>query len=474
MKTFIYKNGRPDHIEGYHDDCLKKGTLIKTIEGYKPIEDIRVGDLVLTHLGRYKEVEACLEKPFNGEWYDLKFQGMLNLGLSYNHPLYSAPNTYKNKNNPDYKKRDWVLPSEWAVNKQNNKKGRRQVSIKENLPDNNNTILKYDDFRIKENNEYNNNITELILDTNFAKFLGLFLADGHAPKIDKEYQGNKYYTMSLAFNVRDEELCNEMIAYLKSININSRKSKVVGNGFMLNFSSKFLSGILSYCYDKNREKILPYYAHNLGKDLSYVLDYWIKGDGWVDNKHGYDFIAASTSKQLALSMMDIAWSVGRYATISLHPRKRYDVKNKDQYWVNIRNTYKSQDRLKLISDFEYGNKSVTINKTTYNGTVYNLQVKDDESFIADGIVVHNCIMSLGMGLWVLQSSFKSLKKSNEQTKAMLSSWIVGGADNSMSSTIDVYDPNKNKKVTKINPSHSAYRNVQDPNGDYLWLFSGLK
>ena len=86
----------------------------------------------------------------------------------------------------------------------------------------------------------------------------------------------------------------------------------------------------------------------------------------------------------------------------------------------------------------------------------------------------DCIMSLGMGLWVLQSSFKSLKKSNEQTKAILSSWKVGGAEDSMSSTIEVYDPNKNKKVTKINPSHSAYRNVQDPNGDYLWLFSGLK
>ncbi len=86
----------------------------------------------------------------------------------------------------------------------------------------------------------------------------------------------------------------------------------------------------------------------------------------------------------------------------------------------------------------------------------------------------DCLLSLGIGLWVLQSSFKSLKKSNEQTKAMLSSWIVGGADNSMSSTINVYDADKNKKVTKINPNHSAYRNVQDPNGDYLWLFSGLK
>ena len=478
MKTFIYKNGRPDHMEGYHDDCLKKGTLIKTIEGYKPIENIKVGDLVLTHLGRYKEVEACLEKPFNGEWYDFKFQGMLNLGLSYNHPLYSAPNTWKDSDSNDYNKREWVLPNEWdknkngSIRKQTNR-GRRQISIKENLPKNNNIVLYYDDFRVKHPNETNIGLNKITLDNNFAKFLGLFLADGCAPTIEKEYSGNKYYTMSIAFHIKDEALCVEMSEYLKSININSYRTKVKGNGFALIFSSKFLSGLLSYCYNNDHEKILPYYAYNLGQDLTLVLDYWIKGDGWIDNKHGYDFIAASTSKQLALSMMDIAWSCGKYATISLHTRHRYDVKTKDQYWVNIRNEFKDGDRLKLLSNFEYGNKTVKINKTIYNGTVYNLQVKDDESFIADGIVVHNCLMSLGMALWILESSFKSLKKSKEQTKAILSSWIVGGTDSS-TSTITTIDPISNKKTTRINPNHSAYRNVQDPNGEYMWLFSGMR
>jgi hypothetical protein len=105
--------------------------------------------------------------------------------------------------------------------------------------------------------------------------------------------------------------------------------------------------------------------------------------------------------------------------------------------------------------------------------VYNLQVKDDESFIADGIVVHNCLLSLGMALWILESSFKSLKKAKEQTKAILSSWIVGGTDSS-TSTITTIDPISNKKTTRINPNHSAYRNVQDPNGEYMWLFSGMR
>jgi hypothetical protein len=78
-----------------------------------------------------------------------------------------------------------------------------------------------------------------------------------------------------------------------------------------------------------------------------------------------------------------------------------------------------------------------------------------------------------MALWILESSFKSLKKAKEQTKAILAGWTVGSSDGS-TSTITTIDPITNKKVTKINPNHSAYRNVQDPNGDYMWLFSGMR
>jgi hypothetical protein len=83
-------------------------------------------------------------------------------------------------------------------------------------------------------------------------------------------------------------------------------------------------------------------------------------------------------------------------------------------------------------------------------------------------------MTLGMSLWVLQSSFKSLKKANQLTKAILSAWSVGGSSDASTTTITTYDPKTNQKVTKINPNHRAYKNIQDPNGDYMWLFSGLK
>src|SRR5881628_2725371 len=38
--------------------CFAAGTSISTKEGPKPIEDVQSGDLVLTHLGRYRRVVA--------------------------------------------------------------------------------------------------------------------------------------------------------------------------------------------------------------------------------------------------------------------------------------------------------------------------------------------------------------------------------------------------------------------------------
>lgn len=42
--------------------CFIAGTKVKTSEGYKNIEDIQVGDLVLTHKGRYRKVYATMNK----------------------------------------------------------------------------------------------------------------------------------------------------------------------------------------------------------------------------------------------------------------------------------------------------------------------------------------------------------------------------------------------------------------------------
>jgi intein/homing endonuclease len=470
MKTFIYRNGRPDHMVGFHDDCLKEDTLIKTIDGYKPIQEIKVGELVLTHKGRYKEVENIIAKPFNGDWYDMNFQGQLNLGLSYNHPLYAQPYNRKNLLTDN---RVWLTPDKWELSSRGNKFSDnshkpRQISIKETLEENKNHILNAIDFYIKSENETRNKIKNIVLDYEFAKFLGLFLADGHSVKNSKRVDKSNIYMFSIAFHIKDELMCIEMENYLDKLGINHHRSKVKGNGFALISSNKFMWYILSECYDENRVKKLPNYAKYLGKDLKYVLEYWLNGDGWVDTRKHYDIIGATTSKNLALSMRDIAWSLGKYCSIQEVKRHRYGKVTKDQYWLSIRNDFRDGDRLKNLGDFEYGTKTVKIKKSNYNGIVYNLQVSEDESFIANGIVVHNCLISLAIGLWVIEHSFKNLEKLGKQNKAMINAWIVG----SNKPKNDNIKTEKEVKKPVLNPVVS--RNIKDPNGNYMWLFNTNK
>ena len=60
----VIKNGRVDHADGEHDDmCFIGATLVRTIDGNRPIKDLKIGDLVLTREG-YKPIVKlfCSEK----------------------------------------------------------------------------------------------------------------------------------------------------------------------------------------------------------------------------------------------------------------------------------------------------------------------------------------------------------------------------------------------------------------------------
>ena len=374
-----------------NDDCLLPDTLIKTINGYKPIKDIKLGELVLTHLGNYKKVINICERNFKGNMYKLKFRGKLELNLTYNHPIYIYPNKYRqnsrfNKNNTNSQ---WLLPNE--INNNN-----ICVSIRENLLENQNLTIKYTDLYEINKFSYENNVKlkEICLDKNFAKFLGLFLADGNCyqPK-------NDVYRMSIAFNKNHIELISWVKNYLNSIGLKyyERLYKKVTNSYTLIFNDKTLFTLLNKCYNENREKILPEYAYKLGKDLEFLLEYWLIGDGWLKlskNNRKKCRIGCSISRQLALSMMDIANSIGKYAIISKNIRKRYEKRTKDQYWVTIYDE-KIIGAVDIdISNFEYGSRIDKVDIYNYEGLVYNLEVEDDNSYIAEGLVLHNCVMSI--------------------------------------------------------------------------------
>lgn len=83
------------------------------------------------------------------------------------------------------------------------------------------------------------------------------------------------------------------------------------------------------------------------------------------------------------------------------------------------------------------------------------------------------LMSLAMCLWVMEHSFKKLERLEKQNKAILNSWL-NGAHTSTAPTIKDKDPVTGVVTQKINPTHTAYKNAQDPRGQYSWLFAKPK
>jgi hypothetical protein len=73
-------------------------------------------------------------------------------------------------------------------------------------------------------------------------------------------------------------------------------------------------------------------------------------------------------------------------------------------------------------------------------------------------------MAMAMALFVLEHSFKKLEKLEKQTKAMLDSWSVGAP----------VEETKAHGRPKPNFSPVVAKNMQDPRGEYLWLFGGFK
>lgn len=368
--------------EGMHDDCLKAGTLIKTYQGYKPIESIVAGDLVLTHTNRYQLVEACIAKPFDGVFHKFKFRGNLELELSYNHPLYAAARSYEGDQSGPFTRRQWVVPDDW-------KKTYRAVSIVEQLQ-------KRSPATLTESVFYEPNALDRVkfrgwtLDTNAARLLGRFLADGHAI----QRRAGSSYKLELAFHI-DDPAKDWFQGYLEGLGVAARFEPIGDRCLKLVFASKLLWHALSLCYTDQREKCVPGWLGLFGTAQQAVLDEWLAGDGWIReelNQH----IGATASKALALNMRDIAWSVGRYATILKNHRHRYGKPCKDQYWVTIQEARPEHAHMRLLSEFEYGGTVRSHSTEHFQGTVYNLQVAEDRSFVANGLVVHNCVLSLAL------------------------------------------------------------------------------
>ncbi len=72
-----------------HPNCCPAGTMIETSRGQMPIESIAVGDLVLTHRNRFRKVLALSPTQISEELFELRTKSKI-LRVTGNHPIYTG------------------------------------------------------------------------------------------------------------------------------------------------------------------------------------------------------------------------------------------------------------------------------------------------------------------------------------------------------------------------------------------------
>jgi len=137
-------------------------------------------------------------------------------------------------------------------------------------------------------------------------------------------------------------------------------------------------------------------------------------------------------------------------------------------------------RVPMISNLEYKIRTNEIKirslrlATELNTFIYKNGRADHQDGFHDDL-----IMALAMALWVLEHSFKNLERLEKQNKAMLNSWIVGSSqpieiEKERGTNFSSKQGDNSVSHARPNFSPIVSKNMQDPTGQYAWLFRGMR
>lgn len=408
--------------KGLHDDlCFLPGTIVSTIDGAKSIEDIQVGDMVLTHTGEYKPVLKTMINQYDGEILKIKANGNIELSCTPNHPFYSrtwkwGPGMKLNNDVSFIPAKDLDIGSNILHSVAPIKETEYTIDMKQYLnryiSENGYLYPIVNGFGGKFKNPKGGKVKEFVpVDNRLAFIFGYYAAEGSK---------NNHHTISFAGHSAETKVEDLLTEYFNTLS--HCKLHPTENSRTIAFNSRAWRNVFSE-FDSHLNKHLPSYCMELPKEqvISLVAGYFF-GDGCFVQGVAK---ASSISKSLAYQIYHLLIKIGLRPTIIYNRRKgRWDgigksgVIENDSYTVSLG----APDTQKLVSMMYeinfikeiYQDKSVgfreykydqtqsklidnllakrvqQINRVTYFGPTYNLEVKDNNSYVANGLVVHNC------------------------------------------------------------------------------------
>jgi intein/homing endonuclease len=382
MDIYDYSLAHNEDVTQDIGDCKIAGTKVLKSDGtWKNIEDIQIGEYVISHLGNPKRVKRTINKKYTGKLYTIQADGHYNSVTSTEDHQYPA---YSNSTLYDYA---WKSARELKVEVDS-------IVIPYGIQ---NDCYQYVEFNNKK----------ILVDEDFATIIGWYLAEGGISYRELKDGVLSYQKVTFNLSIDENDVADNLINKLSEtfgvVGVKQYhkedKNVLLVEVYNVNFSTFLHKLVPGNVYSKRIPSVLINSPFSIKLAL---LRAWLAGDGHVTENH---IQGTSSSYNLIQDMFHLSVSCGLSPRVKYIPKE--DHQNVDPAIMTFRgNSYSTITRLPLSArNLDYGKykyvrlsnigllRNVTdiSSKNVEDEDVYCIEVEDDGSFIANGYATSNCV-----------------------------------------------------------------------------------
>jgi hypothetical protein len=373
------------------DQCIGEGQHVLTRRGWVPIEDIAVGDLVWTHEARWRPVTATWNR---GERDVVSVRGYGHPGLivTGDHPLWArrsrrgtvAADGHRGK---ILETEEWLAPDAWEFNDGKS----RMVANWAHCPAG---LCDVPSVPVPIRHSRKNHIDDPLI-PEWLWVYGQFIAQGST------FISKTDLTARFVLSVHPLKADN-VAAVLDKLNLNYYRDERERGVTCLSVNSRGLAlWLREEAGHLAAGKQLATWVFGLDDERRRaIFDGLVYGDGHIRPNGRIEY--TTISRRLALSVRVLAASLGYTATFQMVERAEMTIEGRvvncaDCYVVGM-DLVDGRARSRVVADHGWNWGPVSGIEEAGTARVYDLEVKDDNSFVVENIVVHNCARSVGKSL----------------------------------------------------------------------------
>ena len=361
--------------------CLPPKQSVITADGLKPVSKVCVGDLVLTHKGRYRRVTRRFVHDFDGSLVSIRSKSALaaefEMQATGEHEVLTR-HLSRTKHGLVLDQYSWSPISTLSPALE----GKRTDLIV--FPRITET---HDITRIEFKVDYHNRPSAFSLQAgaDLMKVLGYYLAEGYAVKRRK--RGLCAVRFTFGRDSKELEYATEVVKAASALGYNP--NLYMGkSGWRVEISSVVLSRWLAKDFGTGAtRKCMPLWVKLLpAEKLDWLFNSYVNGDG---HRAKVETSIKTVSIELAAAMRDIGLKLGYLPSVSVRKGEAKFQGRLVKANRIFRVGFTISTRTRSDRDYVYL-RIKGVSSVRYKGKVYNLQVDEDDSYCTPYQVVHNC------------------------------------------------------------------------------------